>query len=276
MKIYPVKLPSKLSVLTPILILLLALPGMSMGQELKVLEPEVGPPLDFSPEFWQRVDSPEAIKQCDELWDKRLKEGRWDDDYTPEEEAIFQYCNVLYGGMREGGMWDVVSDRCNWYCGGGPIEITASSYLEAQGENTYVPENAHDHNYKNAWVEGVPGYGIGESLTYVFPPESGRVTTIIVVNGYVKSPSAWENNSRVKQLKMYIDEKPYALLNLKDVRANQTFTVDPIGHSDREDFDKLRSMPQWSITFEITDVYKGCKYDDVVLTEIFFDGLDDH
>ena len=234
---------------------------------MKILEPEIGEELDLSPETVKRYD--EAVKKCEELMIKLEKEGR--SELTLEEEEI---CSKI--DETKSSLWYIIGGGCSWYCGGGPKEITASSYLEGQGENTYIPENAHDLNYKNAWVEGVPGYGIGEYLTYIFPPESGRVTKVIVVNGYVKSQSAWENNSRVKQLKMYVDNKPFAILNLKDVIAHQTFTVDPIGYSDREDFEKLRTMPEWTIKFEILDVYKGIKYDDVVITEIFFDGLDVH
>jgi hypothetical protein len=39
---------------------------------------------------------------------------------------------------------------CSWYCGGGPKEVTASSYLKSQGEHHYKPENAHDLNYKTS------------------------------------------------------------------------------------------------------------------------------
>ncbi|MFN7491995.1 MAG: NADase-type glycan-binding domain-containing protein, partial [Cyclobacteriaceae bacterium] len=130
-------------------------------------------------------------------------------------------------------------------------------------------------SYKTAWVEGVPGYGIGESLTYHFPPHTPRITKIIVVNGYAKSPKAWSENSRVKKLKLYINNKPIAILNLQDTRAEQIFTFDPIGNANRED-KALRSMPQWTMKFEIMGVYKGEKYDDTAITEIYFDGIDVH
>ena len=174
------------------------------------------------------------------------------------------------------GYWEIIGGGCSWYCGGGPIEVAASSYLMSQGQHTYEPQNAHDLNYKNAWVEGVKGYGIGEYLLYTFAAASPRITEIIVVNGYVKSQSAWKDNSRVKKLKMYVDNKPYAILNLKDIRAEQRFSVSPLGVSDRSDWEALQEQPNWTIKFEILEVYKGAKYDDVVISEIYFDGLDVH
>jgi len=131
-------------------------------------------------------------------------------------------------------------------------------------------------NYKNAWVEGADGYGIGEYLLYTFGGASPRINEIIVVNGYVKNKTAWENNSRVKKLKVYIDDKPYAILNLKDIIGSQSYKVEPIGNSDRKDWNVLKTKPDWTLKFEILDVYKGLKYDDVVISEIYFDGLDVH
>lgn len=38
----------------------------------------------------------------------------------------------------------------------------------------------------------------------------------------------------------------------------------------------LKAKPDWTLKFEILDIYKGLKYDDVVISEIYFDGLDVH
>jgi hypothetical protein len=53
------------------------------------------------------------------------------------------------------------------------------------------------------------------------------------------------------------------------------FTVEPIGNSP-DNRGKVKFEADWSIKFEILDVYKGLKYDDVVISEIYFDGIDVH
>jgi len=171
-------------------------------------------------------------------------------------------------------IWAINGEACSWYCGGGPKKITASSYLKPQGSNYYSATKAHDDSYKTAWVEGVPGFGIGQFLTYTIPATSGRITTIIVVNGYVKSEIAYWNNSRAKKLKMYINNKPYAILNLRDQIANQRFDMLPIGYTERDV--NLSSKPDYILKFEILEVYEGLKYQDVAITEIYFDGIDVH
>jgi len=38
----------------------------------------------------------------------------------------------------------------------------------------------------------------------------------------------------------------------------------------------MSRMPWWTMKFEIIEVYKGTKYDDTAITEIYFDGIDVH
>ena len=214
--------------------------------------------------FQQNVKKHDAILQ-------KLKEGVKLADLTKAEQELWEN----YDETME-NYWDIIGGGCSWYCGGGPKRVTASSYLSTQASNKYEPGNAHDLNYKTAWVEGVSGHGIGEYLLYHFSIYSPRITEIHIVNGYVKSKEAWENNARVKTLNMYIDDTLYAVLHLEDKRATNSFTVEPIGHPDRQDQTKWEGAADWTIKFEIAAVYPGKKYEDVVISEIYFDGLDVH
>ncbi|HCM75441.1 MAG TPA: hypothetical protein DIS90_03605 [Cytophagales bacterium] len=243
----------------------LLISGLTFSQELRSLNSTVERTLDFGPEVqkeWAiREKAMEAMQSGARSWE----------DLTTEEKAIFE----KYGEVYE-SMWDIIGGGCSWYCGAGLGKVTASSYLKSQGDNNYNPSNTHDLSFKTAWVEGVAGLGIGEYLEYTFPPENPRINKIIIVNGYVKSKTAWESNARVKRLKLYVNDKPFAYLNLKDVMAEQSFSVSPIGHGDRENWENLKKKGDWKLRFEIVDVYKGTKYDDVAITEIYFDGLDVH
>lgn len=239
-------------------------------QKFKVLEPSVVD-LDLSPEGEARFkrDSdlyPSVVRNLDKVGDI--------EKLSAEEQRIYS----TYDETKE-NYWHILGDGCSWYCGGGAKEITASSTLKPQGNVSYDPGNAEDLDYRTAWVEGVPGYGIGQYLLYTFAPEAPRITEIIVVNGYVKSERAYLENSRVKKLKVYLNNEPYLILNLEDKRSSQSFAVLPIGNGNRdstEDYDKLKTLKPWTLKFEIAEVYKGTKYDDVVITEIYFDGIDVH
>ncbi|WP_421894535.1 NADase-type glycan-binding domain-containing protein [Marinoscillum sp.] len=250
---------------TLLTILLLLVLTRVNAQDVPTLQPTIGKMLDFGP----------AVEQEWALRDKAmtdLSQGTrsWD-ELTSKEQSIFEKYDEVYENM-----WDIVGGGCSWYCGGGQDTQTASSELPTQGANTYYAKNAHDLSYETAWVEGVSGYGIGEFLEYHVNPENPRITEVIIVNGYVKSDHAWKNNTRVKTLKMYIDNKPYAILNLEDTKAEQHFKVDPIGYGDRQNFDKLKEKPGFTMRFEIVEVYPGLKWDDTAITEIYFNGIDVH
>ncbi|MEZ4851584.1 MAG: hypothetical protein R3B93_23830 [Bacteroidia bacterium] len=214
----------------------------------------------------------EHQKKCEAIWAKYDNQEGYE-KLSQEDKDYLMDCSEV-----EEGYWDAIDGGCNWYCGGGPKEVTASSFLASQGSFSYEPQNAHDLNYQSVWVEGVKGYGIGEYLLYHFASTSPRITEIAVANGHVKSEAAWRNNSRVKTLKMYVNDQPYALLHLEDKRAIQRFEVAPIGskRDEKITWEDLEKQPDWTIKFEIAEVYPGAKYDDVVISEIFFDGIDVH
>lgn len=172
--------------------------------------------------------------------------------------------------------WDVLMPGCSWYCGGLMERVTASSSLAQQGGFTYDANNAGDLNYKTAWVEGAKGPGIGEYLEYEFDPQSARVHEVKIANGYVKSEKAWKENARVKKLKLYHDGKVYAILNLKDERSEQVFTVGPFGFEYYDLDDDKKPTKSWTLRFEIMEVYPGTRFTDSAISEIHFMGYDGH
>ena len=162
---------------------------------------------------------------------------------------------------------DLYSEKCSWYCGGEVKSVTASSCLQPIKSFNYEGKNAHDFDHESVWA--TKGKGIGESLTYTFEGKCPRITTVKILNGHVKSESVWRANSRVKKLRMYYNGKPYAILALQDSRTLQCFDVGTLGY---HDFDK----PDWTLKFEILEVYPGSKHEDTVIAELYFDGIDVH
>ena len=91
---------------------------------------------------------------------------------------------------------------------------------------------------------------------------------IIEINsGYVKTFKAWKNNSRVKGFNIYFNDTLHGYLALKDTRDTQLFKVPVPAHY------SVRGIP-WitikEVKFEIADVFKGEKYDDVAVTRLDF------
>lgn len=188
-------------------------------------------------------------------------------DFSPEAIANFDDDGGLYENI-----YDILGQGCSFYCACAIGTQKASSTLAPQAGHNYAPANAHDLSFETAWVEGAPHNGVGEWIEYTLPPENPLITSICVANGYVRTKKAWTENNRVKLLEVRVDGRPHALLKLSDVYALQVFDVPPIGHTHRSNYEALTKKAPVVIRFIIRDVYRGSKYNDTAITEIFFDG----
>ncbi|MDV7141010.1 hypothetical protein R3X28_19160, partial [Maribacter sp. TH_r10] len=249
-----------------IVIITIFLSANSFCQDLKTLVPIEGETFDFG------IEVQNDWKKRDQLLEDLANEKKSWENLTEEENRLFEKYDETYESM-----WDVEGGGCSWYCGAGQYTVTTSSELSTNGKIDYKAKNLTDFSYQTAWVEGEKGYGIGTSINFSFVPTHPRVTTIIFANGYVKSKEAWKNNSRVHKLKVYVNNEPYAIIELNDIYSKQIVGLEkPLGNSDRDNFDKLKEKDNWTLRFEILSVYKGDKYDDTAISEIYFDGLDVH
>ncbi|MBI3234856.1 MAG: hypothetical protein HYZ42_12620 [Bacteroidetes bacterium] len=248
--------------------ILLVLSISVLGQKVKQMTPTLSLLVNKSLEGEKSFNKQKEI--CETIF-KKLDSLGENEDHALEDKYIYENCYTVEN------YWDILAPGCNWYEGYAGDTVRASSCLKSMKGINYSAGNAGDLSYKTAWIEGAVGYGIGEYLLYRFPPHQPRITKIIVVNGYVKSEKAWRENSRVKRLKVYYNGKPFAILNLADTRREQTFTIQPLGYGDRNNMKKIMAnKPWWSLKFEIMDVYKGEKYDETAISEIYFDGMDVH
>lgn len=190
-------------------------------------------------------------------------------DFTAKGIKKFEEEN---DGMYE-SVYDIIGGGCSFYCGCCIGTQKASSTLKPQGKFNYKASNAHDLDLSTAWVEGAAGDGIGEWIEYTLPADNPRITQIIIANGYVRTKTAWRENSRVEALEVSVNGKKHCMLYLKDVYAYQYFDIPTIGYSNRKN---LKGKAPIVIRFKICSVYPGTKYKDTCISDIFFDGIDVH
>ena len=197
-------------------------------------------------------------------WDKAIELYEGETEYiklADDEKKLIDALEMGEGPLTEG-------PGCSWYCGGGPYKISASSHLQTSGKNNYISENSHDFNLFTAWVPNTNDGVIGQSISYYFSPNSPRINQIKIYNGYIKNSDLWAANARVSKFKLLINGQPKAILELLDLPSTQIFSIDPINSTE--------SNQDLIVTFEILEIYKGDKYDDVAISEINFNGLDVH
>lgn len=166
-----------------------------------------------------------------------------------------------------------VMPGCSWYCGGFVSGYNSSSTLPKYKDIVYSADKAHDFDVTTAWVEGKTDYGVGESIEYSFDMTTVKekhqlgITKIILANGYKKTKKTWEENSRVKKIKMYVDNKPFGQLELLDSFEFQTIDIEKI---------MLPIQKVMKLKFEIVEVYPGTKHKDTAISELLFDGVGVH
>ncbi|MFY7742746.1 MAG: NADase-type glycan-binding domain-containing protein [Flavobacterium sp.] len=210
---------------------------------------------NFTEDFVQKYNSKESLEICKAIWDKMSKENLNFDDLTDLEKDNLNYCDEF-----EGNPWSKKFTGCSWYCGG----IIDSIYSTA----TSNTNNIHDSDYGTVWKSN-DNIKVNY-IEYIFKAESARVSEIIIVNGYVKTNELFQEFSRVKKIKMYVNDKPYAILNLNDIKDEQVFVFKPIGHKKNKNYEPVNKN-DWKIKFEIIEIYNG-KVDIISLSEIYFDG----
>ena len=179
-----------------------------------------------------------------------------------EGDSDTLYCEeVEIASMEE--YQELLDFGCSLGCAIG-WEYDVSSFLQAQGDNTYGPENLGDCNFTTAWVEGEEGYGISESIVITFDMpeqmEDLNFDGIDFINGYAKSATSWENNGRVKIFKMWQNETFLFYIQLLDTDWPQRVNFAP-DHT-------VYLNPGDIVYLDIMEVYEGRKYEDTAITEM--------
>lgn len=146
---------------------------------------------------------------------------------------------------------------------GNAVVVSASSSLKPEGKITYEAAHLVDGKLKSAWSEGAEDVGVGTTFAFkVGPPDTSRASFeggFHVFNGYGASAAVWKKNARVKKLKVSLNGKEVATVELEDTMALQTVLLTDAFPRQLKEGDVLQ--------FELVEVYPGSKYKDTVLSE---------
>ncbi len=160
----------------------------------------------------------------------------------------------------------------------------------------YKPERSFDSDPYNGWVEGAKGDGRGEWIGFTL---SKKAFGPFATNGLARfkyqddgdfydsdSPfygknrlGTWLENNRIKTMKLTGTNGTKAALNFRDFYAGGIHAPGmPGGLNRRYYFNAVENpviLPPGSYRMEIAEVYKGTKYDDTALGEVWFHELSD-
>jgi hypothetical protein len=137
----------------------------------------------------------------------------------------------------------------------GAERYCSSSALAAAGGNNYGVRNLFAGSAAAAWVEGVPGQGVGEWVSVEFDGQR-LVRSVTLQNGYQKNSDIFYKNSRVKRLRLVFSQGETKSFALRDELGPQTLSIDP-------------PLKAYWIQLIIDDVFPGNKYTDTAISKLF-------
>ena len=218
-------------------------------------------------------------------------------NYNPAKNEFFEFVADSYDDEMSSCYILEDREKCNFVNG-----VKASSYLKGdfsinEKKFDYKPEASFDGNILNGWVEGVAGDGIGEWIEFTLtkpafgPFMTNGLTHKFSIEDYGKKEwdwdfrhdderytaddienLSWSKNNRIKKMSLEnISTGEKKDLNLKDIYAGEK----NYGETQRMwitcNANKNPSilMPG-TYRMYIKNVYKGTKWDDTVLGEVWF------
>ena len=232
---------------------------------------------------------------------------------TPYEIDNFARYMTAAEMELEGGAYDFINDPNGeyyhfiGYVSGGDSqwdglsyeeEFSASSVLAPQGNTRYDATNLQNNttfggSRATTWCEGVEGHGIGERINMRtttrgdYSEDGTGFSALMIVNGYARNQTTWKNNGRVKILRLYVGDRRWCDLHLRDVIRPQVFIfpehllIKPhisgkkVIPAENEQYDEYDRIVNWTyqtdLSFEIVEVYAGDKYEDTCITGIALD-----
>ena len=154
---------------------------------------------------------------------------------------------------------------------GHSAKISATSELIGKTKHQYAVTNIFDDDISTAWVEGVQGDGIGESITIEFD-EPIMLYGMMLLPGYQKSDKTLIQNSSPSKLSIKLDDQTYTtnVLYSKEFDFESEkclLTADKINYSPRL-FQALSPRKIKKLQIEVLESVSGSRYNDLAISEL--------
>lgn len=146
---------------------------------------------------------------------------------------------------------------------------SATSFLQNNWnryQENYHPSYVLDENPATAWVEGVDGYGEGQSLTLPLSPlSSARALRLRIWNGYQKSKDLFAKNSAPRKIRVTVLDPTGSEVVGQDAELQYAWGPQTV----IVDIPPKRGVS--AIRIAIVSVHPGTKYKDTCISDVLVD-----
>ncbi|MGI5939889.1 MAG: NADase-type glycan-binding domain-containing protein [Thermoleophilia bacterium] len=134
-----------------------------------------------------------------------------------------------------------------------PSAASSSSALRAIQTDNYRATNLIDNDLGTAWIEGIPGPGVGEWVRFDFQSPV-VLTRLEIINGNRRNAQRFKECIRVHSLKLEYSDGSTQLVELLDTEAPQGVVT--------------KSQPTKWLKMTIMSVHPGYVRDEAALSEV--------
>lgn len=186
---------------------------------------------------------------------ERVSYTAWAHNEPQSKNSSFDFARFCMD--KENGMWysGGFGEASSEHIGVTVVSATATSVL-VEENITHDAEKIADGLLSTSWVEGVYGYGVGESVTLYFDGVY-NVNGFVINAGYQRSEYLYGKNSRPAELLLTFSDGSTENVTLDDIFRSQHIVLSSPVMTD-------------SVTLTILSSYRGSTFDDTAIAEISF------
>ena len=147
------------------------------------------------------------------------------------------------------------------------VSVETSSELPPSKDKTYSGDNLVDGNLATAWAEGVPGTGVGETVT-LHLDKKRPVYGIQITNGYMASYDLYTKNGMLTAVSVDFGGKTVEA-EIPEGYGYEEFSQEVLAECNRSRIELDEPVVTDTVTVTITGAKRGTKYDDTCVTEMY-------
>ncbi len=144
--------------------------------------------------------------------------------------------------------------------------VETSSVLPPSAGKNYNGENLLDDDPATVWAEGVPGTGVGETIT-LYLDRKQPVYGVQIVNGYTADYTLYSNNGKLTDARVDFGGENI-VDGVLDGYGYENFSAENLADSNRSKIELDEPVLTDTITITITGANSGAKYDDTCVSGI--------
>jgi hypothetical protein len=210
--------------------------------------------LDYN--FENEIIYLEKKENCEEKLSKTQNQEDFENLDSVSQNEILACENIL-----EREYYDKKPIACSWYC----MDLLDTFSIEKTIKN-YPISNAFDFDHSTAFLLRPKK----ASFTILFKKDSLLFNQIGITAGDVKNQSSFEQYSKPKTIKLFLNDTELCTLFLDSISSTQYFQI-PITQNTLNQAIKSDDSSLIELKVEVLSSYKG-KKKKIAITEIVFDG----